>query len=223
MMQLRARDHTTWWGLLFMIMAVALVLPAASHGCERWDDGEQIGALLRLVEAAHPVLLSERDVLQSSRRQYSWRADVLLSYAIEPTNTEAQGANTLLRVSIPLFDHKRALATAKQQNAVTKTTQQIREAFLADLQTLCTQAANVQALDTQRAFYRDRLQYQQKRVDEGLDEAVSLWSQAEKMQQAEFDWRREDGELTAQLMTLSRKYGGHEWKRLQALLGAMLN
>ena len=209
------------YGLLASLLIAGLA--NESQACERWTDGQQLDSLLRLVKTHHPTLVSERQILQSTQQQHDWKAQLGMSYAVESTDIDAQGANAMLRLTIPLFDKKRELANAKQRSALAKAAQQQSELFLADLQKLCTQASNVKELETQREFYRDRLQYQQKRVDEGLDESVTLWSHAEKSQLAEFDYQREDGELTAQLITISRKYGGKEWKRLQALLGVMLN
>lgn len=84
-------------------------------------------------------------------------------------------------------------------------------------------ATELRELDTQRAFWRDRLSFQQQRVDEGLDESVTLWQFVEKARQAEFEFQRDKGALAASVMTLSRQYGGKAWKQLQDLLGAMLN
>jgi len=98
----------------------------------------------------------------------------------------------------------------------------VRTAFLADLQSLCEQAAQVKALDTQRAFQRDRLTYRQEQVDQGLAEPDTLWGETEAAQKAEHEWQREAGKLQAQRLTLARRYGGEVWKRLQALLENML-
>lgn len=209
------------WPLLVWL----LIYGSSSAGlaCERWQDDDRIGTLLHLVEQYHPALVSERGVLAAQSRQHDWAAELGLSYADKSTTADAQGVNTQLRVSIPLFDRKHELALATQRNALTGQTQQLREAFLADLAKLCAQSTKVRELDTQREFWRDRLKYQQQRVDEGLDESVTLWQQVEKSRNAEYDYQRENGELTAQLITISRQYGGKEWKRLQALLAAMLN
>ncbi|MGE5154692.1 MAG: hypothetical protein ACM3ST_11830 [Bdellovibrio bacteriovorus] len=66
-------------------------------------------------------------------------------------------------------------------------------AFLADVQTLCELTGEVKALDTLRAFTRDRLTYRQERVDQGLDPADSLWREAEAMQKGEHDWGADGG------------------------------
>lgn len=76
-------------------------------------------------------------------------------------------------------------------------------------------AAQIRALKTLRAFTRDRLGYRQVRVNQGLDPADILWSEAETMQRAEHDWQRESGKLTALQLTLARRYGGDEWQRLK--------
>ena len=96
-----------------------------------------------------------------------------------------------------------------------------RVSLLSDIQSLCELSSQVQALETLRAFARDRLEYRQERVNQGLDPADSLWNEAESMQRAEHDGQRESGKLAALRLILARRYGGEEWPRLQALLTAM--
>jgi hypothetical protein len=97
----------------------------------------------------------------------------------------------------------------------------VRTAFLADLQSLCEQAAQVESLDILRAFQRDRLTYRQEQVDQGLAEPDVLWTETEAAQKAEHEWQREAGKLQAQRLTLARRYGGREWSRVRVLLEAM--
>jgi hypothetical protein len=97
----------------------------------------------------------------------------------------------------------------------------VRVTFLADVQSLCEQAAQVQALDTLRAFHRDRLTYRQEQVGQGLTEPDTLWTETDAVQRAEHEWRREAGKLQVQQLTLARAVWRAAWDRLGALLGAM--
>ncbi len=137
--------------------------------------------------------------------------------------SEAAGANALLCVTIPLHDPKKLLQAAAKATTWTKANQALREQFLGDLQKICADAIELHELDTQRAFWRDQLSFQQRRVDQGLDESVTLWQFVEKARQAEFEYQRDKGALAATVVALSRQYGGEAWKQLQNLLDAMLN
>ena len=181
-----------------------------------------LGEALALVVEANPVLGAERDQLAERARQKGWESYLSLGYS---TNTSFEsgeaGANAALRVRIPLFDRKQELALAEARTALSKSQDALLSAFLAEVRKLCDQGARVQEADTLRGFYRDRLKYRQERVDEGLEEAPVLWAESEQVQKSEHAWRREAQALNAQGLTLARQYGGAEWRRLQALLGAM--
>jgi hypothetical protein len=119
----------------------------------------------------------------------------------------------------PLLPRKRA---ARARAAWKAQEDGIRIAFLTDIEALCAQAAEVRALDTLRAFHRDRLTYRREQVDQGLAEPDTLWSETEAAQQAEQAWQQAAAKLTAQRLTLARRYGGEAWRRLGLLLEGIL-
>jgi hypothetical protein len=100
------------------------------------------------------------------------------------------------------------LKTAQARASWKRAEDTVRIAFLADIQALCEHAAQVQALDTLRAFHRDRLTYRQEQVDQGLAEPDTLRTETEAAQRAEHEWRLEAGKLQAQRLTLARRYWG---------------
>ncbi len=194
-----------------------------ANGCERLNDGDLIDEMLHLVAQHHPTLVAEHALMQAQRRQHRWTAQARVTYADQATTAEAGGVNTSITVAIPLFDRRHELARAKAKQQTAGVLQRVRHDFLTALSALCTAAANVRELDNQRAFYRDRLTYQQQRVDEGLADAVTLWQYVDKAQQAEHDYQRKKGELSATLTTTAREFGGTQWKNLQALLAETTN
>lgn len=203
------------------LVALALLgtLPPAAADC---PGPERLQEALTLVAAAHPVLVAEADAFAEAQRQRDWKAVVSLGY---DTNTSLEsgdaGARAALRVEIPLWDRTSQIEKAKARAALLGKEDSARISLLSDIQALCELASQVKALDTLRAFSRDRLEYRQERVNQGLDPADTLWREAETMQRAEHDWQRESGKLTALRLTLARRYGGEEWPRLQTLLSAM--
>ncbi len=183
---------------------------------------ERLEEALALLAAANPSINAERALYEEQTRQRPWETVVTLGYSVSDTfESGAAGPNAALRVRIPLWDRSNELKTAHARAAWQRAEDATRTAFLADLQSLCEQAGEVRALDTRRAFHRDRLAYRQEQVDAGLAEADALWAETEAAQRAEHEWQRATAKLAAQRLTLARRYGGEEWERLGALLAAM--
>jgi len=177
---------------------------------------------LALVVEANPVLTAERAQFEEQARQKFWESYLSLGYATNTTFESGEaGGSAAIRVRIPLFDRAHELKVAQARTTWRRSEDTLLSAFFVEIEKLCTQAGRVRELDTLREFYRDRLKYRQERVNEGLEEAPVLWAESEQVQKTEQDWRRESEGLTAQRLTLARQYGGGEWRRLQALLGAM--
>lgn len=201
--------------LLFALPVLAL---AECPGNGRLEEA------LTVVSLANPVLRAVNRANAEAQRQRDWKAVLNLGYDTNTTfETGAAGARAALRVEIPLWDRRTDLAKAEAEAALASQQDSTRTALLADIQRLCELSSQVGALNTLRTFTRDRLEYRQERVNQGLESAESLWSEAESMQRAEHDWQRESGKLQALRLTLAHRYGGSEWQRLQALLIAMTN
>ena len=198
------------------VAAPGLADPADCPGTARLAEA------LVILDTAKPVLRAEAAAFAEAQRQRDWRMELALGYDTNTTFESGQaGARAALRVAIPLFDRQGALKKATARAEYTRGVDAQRTAFLADLEALCTLAAEVRALDTYREFNRDRTRYRQARVDEGLDEPDTLWTEFDAAQRAEHDYRAAAGRLQAQRLLLSRRWGGADWERLQALLAAM--
>jgi len=187
-----------------------------------WPGPERLSEALRLLEQANPVLSAERATAAEQSRQRHWSADISIGYSITETlETGAAGPNARLNVRIPLFDRSAKLQQAKDAAAIVASADSLRTALIADLQALCEQAHQVRALQRRLAFTRDRLTYRQERVDQGIDPADSLWSEAEAMQSASFEAQKAAANLASTRLALARQYAGAHWERMQALLEAM--
>jgi len=181
----------------------------------------ELDEAVRLVLSSHPVLVAQEAEFTETARQRSWSTDLTLSYTEQGTEYGGSGgANAGFRLSIPLFDRARELATAKANTDLQTARDKIRAAFLSDIELLGTQAAKVRKLETMRRFYRDRLEYRKQQVDEGMAEADELWPEAERMQQVEFDYQAEQGGLQIMRERIAREYGGERWMQLRDLLVA---
>jgi hypothetical protein len=204
------------WPLLVVLLLLARPLAAECPGSARLEEA------LTLVALAHPVLLAEGAADREAERAPNWKASLSLGYSITDTFESGEaGPNAALRVTIPLFDRTSRQRAAERHAAAVARQDATTAAFLADVQTLCELAGQVKALDTLRAFTRDRLRYRQERVDQGLDPADTLWREAEAMQKGEHDWSAASARLGAVRLTLARRHGGAEWERLLTLLSAM--
>ena len=195
---------------------LVLTLSGGALACSQ----PQIESATALVLQSNPMLLAERYELAEQSRQRDWNAQLTLAYAVAQTESSDAMPNAAVQVVIPLFDRARELQVVKARSALQQRQDAVLNDFLKDIERLCAQADQVRAFDTMRGFYRDRLQYRQEQVNEGLAEAESLWQETEKVQQAEHDYRRGRGELAAMQLAIARRTGGEQWKHLQALLAA---
>lgn len=202
--------------------AVALALAlAAAPPARACGDADALEEAVQLVLSAHPVLLAGRMEQAAQARQHGWSADLVLGYAQKTTDLDAAGANAALRLRIPLFDRRQELEAARTRTAWRREERAATEAFLADLERLCTRAGELREFETLRRFHRDRLDYRRQQVAEGLAEAASLCGDAERVQEAEQRAQRARTDLETALLAAARRHGGDEWSRLQALLAAI--
>jgi hypothetical protein len=205
------------------LLVVPLVL-AGLHVRADCPGSARLEEALVLVSTVHPVLIAEGSAHAETQKQHDWKAVLSRGYDTNTTfETGEAGGRAALRVEIPLWDRANQIEKAKAHATLVAKEDNARVSLLGDIQSLCELSSQVKALDTLRIFTRDRLEYRQERVTQGLDPAESLWREAESMQRAEHDWQRESGKLDALRLTLARGYGGEEWSRLQALLTAMTN
>jgi hypothetical protein len=201
---------------LSLLAATVPALAAECPGAGRLEEA------LRLLEVANPVLRAEAQAFGEAQRQRDWSMKLALGYDTNTTfETGEAGGRAALRVEIPLFDRSTDLAKAEARAAYVGQVDAARTAFLTDVRGLCDLAAEVAALDDNRAFNRDRTLYRQERVNEGLDEPDTLWTEFDAAQRAENDFTAARGRLQALRLTLARRWGGAQWQRLQALLAAM--
>jgi predicted O-linked N-acetylglucosamine transferase (SPINDLY family) len=196
-------------------LIISLVLPGNALAC----TPAQIEAATSLMLQTNPLIQAERQELAEQSRQRDWSAKLILGYAMGSTDdSAAAGPNAGIQVEIPLFDRAKELKVAEARSAFQQQRDDLLSDFLSHLEKICSQEEQVRELDTMRRFYRDRLRYRQEQVKEGLEEAGSLWKEAEKAQETEHDYRRERGELEAMRLAIARRFGGQEWKRLRDLL-----
>ena len=174
---------------------------------------------MRVVLTSNPVLVSEQAQFEEQARQRDWSTELSLSWTEQGTEYGGKGGpNAGIRVRIPLFDRSHDLKVAQARTALQQQRDTVLRQFLADVQELNAKAADMRELDTMRRFYRDRLEYRKKQVADGLAEPDTLWIDAEKMQQADNEYRRARTEAAAMRERMARQYGGKRWKTLLGLL-----
>jgi len=192
--------------------------------CVGKESDELFEQAIALVIANHPVLVAKHEEFKEQARQKSWDAYVTTGFSVTDTFESGEaGPNAAFRVKIPLFDRAHQLNVTRARTELNRVVTTITKEFLTELEMVCALATKSQELDTMRHFYRDRMKYRQQRVDEGLDEADTLWKETEKVQLVEHDWSRESGKLSAMRFMITREYGGSEWKRLRDLLAEISN
>jgi hypothetical protein len=195
-----------WAALLILLAGPALGAPL--------DDA------IALVLRVSPALAEQRTEVRAIERQSDWISKVSLGYRQRQTQTEAGGYNAGVTVEIPLFSRKREIAAAKARRALAAARQQLLSHFLDEVAKLVELEGRRAEAAEMASFYRDRLEYFKRAVDEGRLESDTLWVDAEKAKKAEHDAAQGERKLAAALEESARRYGEQEWKTLRALLAA---
>lgn len=200
------------------LSALMMVLSAGAQAC----TPAKIEAATTLVLQSNPVILAERQELAEQSRQRGWNAKLTLGNPIVSSdNITAAGPSVGVQVEIPLFDRSGELKLAQARSAFQEQQDSLLADFLNRMEKICSLNNQVQELGTMQRFYRDQLRYRQEQVKKGLEEEDIVWKATEKAQNVEHDYRRAQGELAAMQLAIARRFGGDEWKRLQALLAEM--
>lgn len=194
------------------LVAVSLLVPTLAPAAPL-DDA------IALVQRAYPVLQSQEAVYREATRQRDWSTDLTLGWTERGTaEGGAAGPNAGIRVSIPLFDRSHELRSAEARSAWLSARESVLAAFLAAVTGLEELALATREADTMSDFWRDRLEYQQRQVEEGIVEPDTLWPVAESMQRAEILHGQKQQALASRQEAIAREYGGQQWMTLRDLL-----
>lgn len=178
---------------------------------------------VNLVLSAHPVVAAAELQFAEINRKSAWSMTVNLGWSERGTlDGGAAGANAGVQVNIPLFDRSHQREIGRERIQLYTHRQQVHGAFLEAVRGLRGDAAALESAKTQRDFAYDRLQYGRKQVDEGLASPDTLWPLAEALHRAELDHESKNNDLDIHLDTVSRRYGGDQWRTLRDRLAAHL-
>lgn len=181
-------------------------------------SASQLDEALALVFEQSAVVQSARAELAEIRKQSNFKGRVYVGYALAETYDAAQGGNAGIYIEIPLFSRKREMEAARARLELSRTEEQLKKAFLADVAKIRElEAARLEAVEM-AAFYRDRLKYFEEAVKEGRVESDTLWDDAKAAKKAEHDAKQGIVKVDAAIEEAARRYGGYEWKTLQDLL-----
>lgn len=201
-----------------MIRASALAA-AVTLAAPVWALAAPLDDAIALVQRAHPVLQAEHAAYRETSRQRDWSSDITLGWTQRGTaEGGAAGANAGLRLSIPLFDRSHELRTAEARSAWMVSRDGVLTGFLASVAELEGVAFESHEAERLRAFRRDRLEYQQRQVEEGIVEPDSLWPVAEAVEQADLDYTERQRRREALRERIAREFGGGQWTTLRDLL-----
>lgn len=197
-----------------LLSGVMSVLAVAAQAATPLDDA------IALVMRVSPALAEKRAEVRAIAEQSDWTSKVSLGYRHRESESEAAGYNAGLLIEIPLFSRKREIEAARSRHALAEARQQLVSQFLGEVAQLAELEGKRSEAAEMAKFYRDRLEYFKKALDEGRVESDTLWSDAEKAKKAEHDAAQGERKLVAALEESARRYGEDEWKMLQALLAA---
>ncbi|MCE0732466.1 hypothetical protein LWH48_06570 [Halomonas sp. G15] len=174
---------------------------------------------IALVQRVHPVLQAQHAEYRETTRQRDWSSDITLGWTERGTaEGGAAGANAGIRVTIPLFDRSHELRTAEARSTWMASRDGVLTGFLASVAELEAVMLELHEAQRMRAFRRDRLEYQQRQVEEGIAEPDSLWPVAEAMEQADLLYAARQRRSEAMREHVAREFGGGQWTTLRDLL-----
>ena len=192
--------------------AVTLSIPGAVMAAPL-DDA------IALVQRAHPVLQAREAEYRETTRQRDWSSDITLGWTQRGTaEGGAAGPNAGIRVSIPLFDRSHELRSAEARSGWMLSRDGVLTGFLASVAELEAISFELHEAERMRAFRRDRLEYQQRQVEEGIAEPDTLWPVAEAMEQADLVYAERLRRSEAMRERIAREFGGEQWTTLRDVL-----
>lgn len=178
---------------------------------------------VNLVLSAHPVVEAAELQFAEINRKSAWSMNVNVGWSERGTiEGGAAGANAGVQVNIPLFDRSHQREVARERIQLQTQRQQVHAGFLEAVRSLRADAAALESASTQKAFAKDRLVYGRKQVDEGIESPDTLWPLADSLHRAELDYASKKDALAIHLDTVSRRYGGDQWRILRDRLDAHL-
>ncbi len=194
-----------------------LLLSPAAMAC----SSEQMERATQLMLEANPILQAQVAVTRLQSEQSDWKASLRLAVSTAQAKDSASGV--AVAVEIPLFDKSNEIKLRQQQQALSNKRNELLEQFVGELSNYCELSDEQHRLLQQKQFHKDRLDYQQQRVGQGLDEAASLWTLAEQYQQSVQDWQSNTTTLELKRYSLARSWGGEQWQALQSVLAGTAN
>jgi len=181
-------------------------------------EAAPIDDALAVVFKQSAVVQAARQELAEISRQSNFTGRVYVGYALSETYDAAEGANAGIYIEIPLFSRKREMEAAKARLELSRTEEQLKNAFLGNVATIRgLEATRLEAVEM-ADFYSDRLAYFEQAVKEGRIESDMLWEDAKAAKKAEHDAIQGVVKVDAAIEEAARRYGGYEWKKLQGLL-----
>ncbi|MFC2992939.1 hypothetical protein [Halomonas tibetensis] len=179
---------------------------------------------IALVQRAHPVLQAQQAQYRETTRQRDWSSDITLGWTQRGTaEGGAAGPNAGIRVSIPLFDRSHELRSAEARSGWMLSRDGVLTGFLASVAELEALMFERHEAERMRDFRRDRLEYQQRQVEEGIAEPDTLWPVAEAMEQADLAYAERHRRGDALRERIAREFGGGQWTTLRDLLADHAN
>lgn len=191
-----------------------------------WDEEK----VLSFIMAYNPLLRAQ----QTITREYT-PSDSTLQQVMEHTSVYARaGTGTSLiaadggavvsaplavgvQVLIPLASNKekRDLAEKAMQEALK--IEEVQGKVIQDISQLRQYEANLEALKVQQSFWDKKIDWLKGRVNQGLEQADTLWNDVQKANSVVADITKNRLLITAQRRRIAQ-YAGDQWKVLLAYL-----
>jgi len=179
-----------------------------------WEDAD----LLSYIMQNNPVMQSHQNVVDEYSLSKTWmdrirkgstivaRATAGGSEFVDSSSTVFGGVN----ISIPFStENERRDRALKRLNSETAS-DELKSRILADMGKLRQMEADFEASNIQIKFWRDKLEWTKKRIEQGYSEQSDLWNIGQKVNAQKAAIAKLEINIKNQQHTLSR-YAGETW------------
>ncbi len=180
-----------------------------------WEDAD----LLSYIMQNNPVMQSHKNVVDEYSLSKTWmdrikkgttivaRATAGGSEFVDSSSTVFGGVN----ISIPFStENERRDRALKRLNRATAS-DELKSRILADMAKLRQMEADLEASNIQIKFWRDKLEWTKKRIEQGYSEQSELWDIGQKINTEKASIARLKINIKNQQFILSR-FAGETWK-----------
>lgn len=203
-----------------IIWIVTVLLLAFPLHAVAWEEQK----VLDYVMAYNPIIKAHRDVTvlytpPSPMQRVLENTSLFTKLSAGGTDfrEEPFTAQAGIQINIPLASPKEQREWAVQAMSLVQQIEEVRKQVLADIAILRQHEADLAASQSRLTFYQDKSHWAQERVNQGYDDAATLWEIAQRLNEERAAHQRLEILVSAQRHQLA-SHAGEKWETLLVYL-----